>query len=38
MLATGERNPASDAMFISMARRAAQALEDLKTHEALGAG
>jgi aminoglycoside phosphotransferase (APT) family kinase protein len=35
MLATGERNPASDAMFISMARRAAQALEDLQVADAL---
>jgi aminoglycoside phosphotransferase (APT) family kinase protein len=37
MLATGERSPASDAMFLSMARRAAQALEDLQVAQALGA-
>lgn len=36
MLATGERSAASDAMFLSMARRAAQALEDLEVAEVLG--
>lgn len=35
MLSTGERSAASDAMFLSMARRAAQALDDLGVAEAL---
>ena len=38
MVATGERSAASDAMFLSMARRAAQALEDLQVAALLGAG
>ena len=37
MVATGERSAASDAMFLSMARRAAQALEDLEVAVLLGA-
>jgi len=38
MLATGERSAASDAMFLSMIRRAAQALEDLEVAEVLAEG
>jgi hypothetical protein len=37
MAATGERSDASDAMFLSMARRAAQALEDLQVVQLLEA-
>jgi aminoglycoside phosphotransferase (APT) family kinase protein len=38
LMATGERSAASDAMFLSMARRAAQALEDLEVFDLLEAG